>query len=326
MQRSDAVGQRRLQQVARIHRPAGGGAGADQRVDLVDEEDGVLLFLEPVEHLLDALLEVAAVARAGDQRAEVERIDLGGLEDVGHLALMDPQRQPLGERRLADARLADQQRVVLAPPAQHLDHPLELERPADQRIDLPGRGAGDQVRGDTPRADPSTAARRRRRPAAAPRPPLGPWAIVRSRISRSIALRLEEVRRMAVLLLQQEHQQAAAVDLLGTRRGRMQHGVLDDAVKAERRLRLDRRRCRQRRERLAEHVVQLPPQRLEVGAAGRQHPPPLRLVGDRQQQVLEADRVVAPIGRHAEGALDGFQRLGCEGNRRLAHCISTRGG
>ena len=94
-------------------------------------------FAEPLEHLLHALLEVAAIARAGEQRAEVERVDLRVLEHIGHVALVDAQRQTLGERRLADARLADEQRVVLPPPAQHLDHPLELERAADQRIDLP---------------------------------------------------------------------------------------------------------------------------------------------------------------------------------------------
>ena len=76
MQRSLPDGERRLQQVAGIHRPARRRAGADERVDLVDEEDRVLLLVERVEDLLDALLEVAAVARAGDERAHVERVDL----------------------------------------------------------------------------------------------------------------------------------------------------------------------------------------------------------------------------------------------------------
>ena len=38
-----AVRQRRLQQVAGVHRAAGRRAGADERVDLVDEEDRVRL-------------------------------------------------------------------------------------------------------------------------------------------------------------------------------------------------------------------------------------------------------------------------------------------
>ena len=60
---------------------------------------------------------------------------LRGLQRLGHVALVNAQRQAFGQRGLADARLADQQRVVLAAAAQHLDHALELELPADQRID-----------------------------------------------------------------------------------------------------------------------------------------------------------------------------------------------
>ena len=94
-----------------------------------------VLLVERVEHLLDALLEVAAIARAGDERAQVEREDARLLQRLRHLALVNAQRQPFGQRGLADAGLADQQRVVLAAAAQHLDHALDLELAADQRID-----------------------------------------------------------------------------------------------------------------------------------------------------------------------------------------------
>ena len=93
-------------------------------------------FSSAREHLLDALLEVAAVARAGDQRAEVERVDLRAASARRHGVLGDAQRQPLGQRRLPHSGLADQQRIVLPPPAQHLDDAVELEAAADQRIDL----------------------------------------------------------------------------------------------------------------------------------------------------------------------------------------------
>jgi hypothetical protein len=52
--------------------PPSSSAGADDRVDLVDEQDRVGLALQRLEHRLDAVLEVAAVARAGEQRAQVE--------------------------------------------------------------------------------------------------------------------------------------------------------------------------------------------------------------------------------------------------------------
>jgi len=41
-------------------------------VQLVDEQDDVAAGADLLQHLLQALLEVTAVAAAGDERAEVE--------------------------------------------------------------------------------------------------------------------------------------------------------------------------------------------------------------------------------------------------------------
>ena len=73
---------RRLQQVGRIHRAAGRRAGADDGVDLVDEENGFRLFLEFLHDGFQTLFEVAAIAGAGEQRAHVERVDDGVGEDA----------------------------------------------------------------------------------------------------------------------------------------------------------------------------------------------------------------------------------------------------
>ena len=128
--------QRRLEQVRRIHRAARGRARADHGVDLVDEHDGARIGFELLDHLLEALLEVAAVARAGEQRAHVEREHGRALEHVRHLAVHDAARQPFGDRGLADAGVADEQRIVLLAAAQHLDGAADLGFAADQRIDL----------------------------------------------------------------------------------------------------------------------------------------------------------------------------------------------
>jgi hypothetical protein len=45
-------------------------------VDLVDEQDDVAAGADLLEHLLEALLEVTAVAGTGDQRAQVEGVEL----------------------------------------------------------------------------------------------------------------------------------------------------------------------------------------------------------------------------------------------------------
>ena len=113
-----------------------GRAGAHERVQLVDEQDDVAAGLDLLQHLLQALLEVTAVARPGDQRAEVERVDLLALERLGHLALDDVLGEPLDDGGLADAGLADQHRVVLGPARQDLHDPLDLLLAADDRVEL----------------------------------------------------------------------------------------------------------------------------------------------------------------------------------------------
>ena len=68
-----AARERGLQEIRRVGR-AFGRAGADERVQLVDEQDHAALGRRDLlEHGLQALLELAAVLRAGDQRAEIER-------------------------------------------------------------------------------------------------------------------------------------------------------------------------------------------------------------------------------------------------------------
>ncbi len=76
--------QRRLEQVARVHRPTRGRAGPDERVDLVDEQNRVRFLRQALQHLLDTLFEVAAVARSGDEGAEVERENSRIAQRLGH--------------------------------------------------------------------------------------------------------------------------------------------------------------------------------------------------------------------------------------------------
>ena len=106
-------------------------------MNLVDEENRVLVLLDLLHHLLQALLEVAAIAGAGEQRAHVEGEHCRVLEHLRNVGVDDLARQALGDRRLADARIADQKRIVLLASAQDLDRALHLRLAADQRIDAP---------------------------------------------------------------------------------------------------------------------------------------------------------------------------------------------
>ena len=131
-----AAGEHRLDHVAGVDR-AFGAARADDRVDLVDEGDDLALGVgDLLQHRLEPLLELAAVLRARDHRADVERDDALVAQPLGNVALDDAAREPFDDRGLADAGLADEHRVVLRAPRQHLDDPADLLVAADDRVDL----------------------------------------------------------------------------------------------------------------------------------------------------------------------------------------------
>ncbi len=130
------AGQRGLEQVARIHGPLG-RAGAHDGVQLVNEENDLALrVVDGLEHRLEALLEFAAILRPRDQRAHVEGHDPLALEPLGHVAPHDPLGQPLHDRRLADARWADQHRVVLGAAREDLDDAADLLVAADDGVEF----------------------------------------------------------------------------------------------------------------------------------------------------------------------------------------------
>ena len=110
-------------------------APTHEGVDLVDEDDDVAARADLLGDLLQALLEVAAVAGTGDERAEVERVELLVLQRLGH-ALDDRLREALDDGGLADAGLADEHGVVLGAAREDLHDPLDLLLAADHRVEL----------------------------------------------------------------------------------------------------------------------------------------------------------------------------------------------
>ncbi len=125
-----------LQQVGGVHR-AVRLAGADQGMHLVDEQDDLAAGAgHLLQHRFQPLLELAAIFRAGDQGAHVEREQLLVLEAFRHVAVDDAQRQALDDRGLADAGLADQHRIVLGAAGEHLNGAADFLVAADHRIEL----------------------------------------------------------------------------------------------------------------------------------------------------------------------------------------------
>jgi hypothetical protein len=85
---------------------------ADSNVFSLDEQNRIGLVLEALEHALEALLEVAAVLSAGQQRAHVQRIDIGLGQNFGNVALDDVAGQAFGNGRLADASAAESKEMA----------------------------------------------------------------------------------------------------------------------------------------------------------------------------------------------------------------------
>ena len=124
-----------------------GLAGADDGVDLVDEEqDAPLGGLDLLKDRLEPLLELAAVLRAGHERGHVEREDRAALERLGDVAAHDALREALDDGGLADAGLADEDRVVLRLAREDARHGADLRVAADHGVELAGLREGDEVR------------------------------------------------------------------------------------------------------------------------------------------------------------------------------------
>ena len=102
-------------------------------------------FGHVLEHGLEAFLELAAVLGPGDQRAHVQGDDALALQALRHVLLDDALGQALDDGGFADAGFADQHRVVLGAPRQHLHDAADFVVAADDRVELVVAGVLRQV-------------------------------------------------------------------------------------------------------------------------------------------------------------------------------------
>ena len=295
---SCAAGQRRLEQVGGVHRAARCGARADQGVDFVDEQDGVGRIGKFLQHRFQALLEIAAIFGAGQQRAHVERIDVRILEDFRHIVFDDAPRQAFGDGGLAHAGLADQQRVVLAAAAQGLDDALQLDFAPDQRVDLAGQRLCVQIQRVVFQRAAGVCCflfgfgslcglvgRARSGLVDAVRD-------VVHHVQAGDGALVEEIHRMRILLAEQGDQDVGAGHFFLVGGLHMQDGALDDALEADRRLGVHFVVARQDRGMGSDEIGQRRAQFVDVGAAGAQHMRGGGVVQHGEQQVLHRDELV----------------------------------
>ena len=104
-------------------------------MNFVDEQNNLTGAVHHfLHHALQTLFKFTLILGAGNQRAHIQGVDLFGFQVFGHLPVHDVLGNALGDGRLAHARLAHQDRVVLGAAGQDLQHTANLVVTADYRI------------------------------------------------------------------------------------------------------------------------------------------------------------------------------------------------
>src|SRR5438132_1776548 len=128
-----AARQGRLQDVRRIDGTAR-RACPDEHMHFVDEQNALRL-LDFVDHALQALFKLSAIDGAGHERADVQHQHALVQQILRHVAADDALCEALDDRRLANAWLANQRRIVLAAARQYLNDALDLVLASDDGVE-----------------------------------------------------------------------------------------------------------------------------------------------------------------------------------------------
>ena len=315
--------QRRFQQVRRIHRAATGGAGADNSVNLVNEQDSVFQAFQFLDDRFQTLLEIAAIAGAGDQRAHIERIDHGIGQHLRHFVLHDLACETFGDRRFADAGVADEQRIVFLAAAENLDRAFHLGIAADQRIDaallrlfVQVDAIGLQRLG--PLFDGFVAILLLIRTAdgfgrAHARTLGDAVADIAHRVQPRHVLFLKEIDGVAFTLRKQRDKDIGARHLIPAGILDVQHRALHHALETGGGLRVLPILDHQSHQFLIDIAQQGLAQRLAIGIAGLHHLSGIGIIDQRQKKMFERRILVMAVGRQLYGAVEGLLKTARQG-------------
>ena len=139
--------QRRLEHIAGVDGSLG-RARPNERVQLVDKENNLAIgFFDFLEHGLEPVFKLAAKLGSGQHRTQVQRDHALIFEALRHIAFDDALRQALDDGCFAHAGLANQHRVILGAPAQHLNHAANLFVAPNDRVQLAAPGKFREVLG-----------------------------------------------------------------------------------------------------------------------------------------------------------------------------------
>lgn len=230
---------------------------------------------------------------------------------------------------LNDARLADEERIVLAAAAEHLHDALDLGLAPDQRIDAPVLRHLVQVLRELRERRFLLRAR-----VLAFRVRVGGlrgFAAARLRdavrdevddVEARHALLLQVVDRVRILLAEDRDEHVRARDfLLAVRRRLHVHDrPLDHALKAERRLRVDIVGAGNGRRVVVDEIAQVLTQVLDVRRARAQHLGCRRIIQQGQQKMLDRNELMPRLARfHERHVQADFQFLGNHASS-ITHC------
>src|SRR5262249_22083055 len=100
-----------------------------------EQDDGVWATLHFLDYVLQTALELALYAGASLEQAHIQYMDCHALQAGRHVLCSDALSQPFNNGRLADARLAGQDGIVLAPASQDINYLPDLGVTPNYRIE-----------------------------------------------------------------------------------------------------------------------------------------------------------------------------------------------
>ncbi len=142
-----ATGQRRFEQIGGVHGAAGCGTGPHYGMDFVDKQNGLGHALESLHNSLEASLEVATVAGAGQQQPHIQSEQPGIGKHFRRPSLGNAQSQTFGKSGFAHARIAHEKRIILAATAEYLNGAIQLLLTAHKGVNLAFPGARRKIHG-----------------------------------------------------------------------------------------------------------------------------------------------------------------------------------
>ena len=126
---------RRFQDIRRVH-GALRASRSDKNVEFIDKQDDVAFLFDFINDIFETLFKISSVFASGDHRSDVKSNDSFVFQRFGNAPVNNVLCQALGDRGLADARLAYKTGVVLRSARKNLNYSFDLGASADDRIDL----------------------------------------------------------------------------------------------------------------------------------------------------------------------------------------------